>query len=321
MSAYSDSEDNFNYVGLVPHSQTLRRSERQRMPPEKSRGSLVDYQSGSEAGSEENEEERTDAWDGFLNPAIEQILGFDGSRYQVKLRDRSYIHLIWLEEDEILNEGRSGRLKLNRFKRDKLPMLLEDDWFDPTFLEVDRVLYTTEIFPVVHPRQASLVSDRWQGKCAFLLSKIMNFTKDGVPYGVAFFRVLDNESASDYLKMIRYPMDFITIHNRLYNGYYVEPIEFWKDLGFIFKNTQLYFTDKNTDSRVMCDTLRELSILIYKKWYQENTDSGPYTLYWVVPVPGVDSLSPEFIQLVLPASDSQCEMICLLYTSPSPRDS
>jgi hypothetical protein len=104
----------------------------------------------------------------------------------------------------------------------------ENKYFDPSFAEIDRVLCTTEIFPVIHPRQACLILEKWQGKCAIVLSKLMNFKKDDFCYGIPFLYPIDAsmQGGEYYLSKVRYPIDFSTIHNRLYNSYYSFPIEF-----------------------------------------------------------------------------------------------
>ena len=86
----------------------------------------------------------------------------------------------------------------------------------------------------------------------------MNFYKDNIAYASPFLDPVDpvNDNIPDYDNIVRYPMDLVQIHNRLLNGYYNHPSSFWKDLGFIFKNCQLYNSNSESDIRIMCDTLR-----------------------------------------------------------------
>lgn len=233
----------------------------------------------------------------MLNPPIDQILGFRDGKYLVKYKQRSYLHLQWLEEEEVYEEGRNGKAKLNRFLKERLNRTQTDDSkvFDQSFLEVDRVLCTTEIFPVIHPRQALLILEKWQGKCTVVLSKLMNFYKNEYSYGIPFLYPIDSSMVGGeyYLKKIRYPIDFSTIHNRLYNSYYSFPVEFWKDLGFVFKNCQLCVPNRLSEIRVICDTLRQLAIHLYKQW--QSTEDYKYSLRWLTLIPSVDVMSPEFL--------------------------
>ena len=211
----------------------------------------------------------------------------------------------WLTEKEVCEEGKNGRAKLNRFLKDRLNRVTteENKFFDPSFTEVDRVLCTTEIFPVIHPRQACQIGDKWQGKCAVILSKLMNFRKNGFAYGIPFLYPIEAsmEGGEFYLATVKYPMDFTTIHNRLYNSYYSFPLEFWKDLGFIFKNCQTCVPDRLNDIRVICDTLRQQAIHYYKQWYTE--EYGKYSLRWVTLVSGVDVTSPDILTTDLDLND------------------
>lgn len=82
----------------------------------------------------------------------------------VKYKDYSYLHLEWISEDEIVNDSKGGKNKLNRFNKmfdkkiregDYDPEAVENEkFFDPTFIEVDRILHTSELFPVIHPKKA-----------------------------------------------------------------------------------------------------------------------------------------------------------------------
>jgi chromodomain-helicase-DNA-binding protein 7 len=263
-------------------------------------------QSSSESEDEMEQEEPVpvDEWRAFFNPPIDIILGFRDGRYLVKFKGRSYLHTQWLPEDEILEDGRNGKLKLNRFLRDpNRPAEDVDALIDPNYLEIDRVLHTTELFPVIHPRQAALVSDRWQGLCASLLSKIINYRRNGICYSIPFLEPVDPESTlgMHYYKQVKYPIDLCSIHSRLYTGYYTNPTEFWKDLGFLFKNTQICFSDRTTDIRIASDTLRQIAIYLYKHWYlysrEVGIDPGPYSLRWVTLVDNYDVNSPEFINM------------------------
>jgi chromodomain-helicase-DNA-binding protein 7 len=209
----------------------------------------------------------------------------------------SYLHLEWLDEQQVYQEGKNGKVKLNRFHKDRLNSISIDEnkYFDPSFSEIDRVLCTTEIFPVIHPRQACLISEKWQGKCAIVLSKLINFRKNNYSYGIPFLYPIDSsmQGGEYYLSQVRYPIDFSTIHNRLYNSYYSFPMEFWKDLGFVFKNCQLCVPNRLAPIRFVCDTLRQIAIHLYKQWH--TPEHGKYSLRWVTLIPNKDVTSVEFL--------------------------
>jgi chromodomain-helicase-DNA-binding protein 7 len=58
-------------------------------------------------------------------------------------------------------------------------------------------------------------------------------------------------------------MDLGTVLNRLYLDYYVQPKNFWYELGLVFKNCRLYNRDEESEIRTLCDTLREAAIVLY----------------------------------------------------------
>ncbi|OMJ68517.1 hypothetical protein SteCoe_34011 [Stentor coeruleus] len=300
MSIYTSSDDNSDYGGFKSRLGQRRQSQR----VNSQRKYLIDEsESSQEIDAEELPE--IEPWKIVLKPPIDQILGYRDEKYLVKYKQISYLHLDWLTESEVCEEGKNGRAKLNRFLKDRLnrPTIDEGKFFDPNFVEVDRVLCTTEIFPVIHPRQACLIVDKWQGKCAVVLSKLMNFRKNNFCYGIPFLYPVEASMLGGeyYLKKVRYPMDFTTIHSRLYNSYYSFPMEFWKDLGFIFKNCHLCVEDRLSDIRIVCDTLRQLAIHFYKQWW--NLEYGKYTLRWVSLIRNIDVTSPEFLTTDIDETD------------------
>lgn len=38
-------------------------------------------------------------------------------------------------------------------------------------------------------------------------------------------------------------------------------------MGLVFKNCRAYNTDKESEIRILCDTLREAAILLYTQWH------------------------------------------------------
>lgn len=143
--------------------------------------------------------------------------------------------------------------------------------FDQQYCEVDRVIHTTELFPVIHPKKANEIKGKWSESLSMILSSLLNYTKDGICYGVHFMEPVNPEKikAEDYKMVIEAPMDLGTINNRVYLDYYKSPKDFWNDLGLVFKNCRQYFKDDSHELRIISDTLRELAIVFYKQWHDE----------------------------------------------------
>jgi len=83
----------------------------------------------------------------------------------------------------------------------------------------------------------------------------MNYKREGSIYGIVFYDMASEENIPDF-PQVKYHVDFCIIHNRLYNGYYTHPSEFWKDLGFIFKNCRVSYPNRMSTARVAGDILR-----------------------------------------------------------------
>jgi len=305
MSSYSDSEPSSDFdmqprgaLGPGPRRSQRQRSTAKYVPP--SYNETAENSDLGEAGEEPSsgEEEEVVSME-LLSPPIESILGRKEGLYLVKYKDRSYLHLQWLPRETILGHGRSGKIRLGRFEREvgHRQEEEEDRYFDPAFLEVDRVLCATEMFPIIHPRQAALVLNQWQGKCSAVLTRLANYRRQDTCYGVYFLQTPDHDP--DYPSIVSYIVDLTVIHNRIYNGFYTAPREFWLDLGFLFKNCQAYYTNRLSDMRVIGDTLRQIAIHLYKQWHTECTrdslDPGPFSLRWVTLVMDFDVMSPDFL--------------------------
>lgn len=77
----------------------------------------------------------------------------------------------------------------------------------------------------------------------------------------------ERDGIPNYKRIITNPMDFGTILNRLYLDYYKTVNQFWFDLGLVFRNCRLYFKDPDCDIRILCDTLCEVAIELYRQWH------------------------------------------------------
>lgn len=139
-------------------------------------------------------------------------------------------------------------------------MIDNERYFDPSYCEVDRIIHTTELFPVIHPKKANEIKGKWTEMPMLVVSKLLNFTKDDVHYGIFFMEPVNPErdGCPTYKKMIHYPMDFGTLLNRVYLDFYKNAQQFWNDLGFVFKNCRKFNKDPESDIRILCDTLREV---------------------------------------------------------------
>lgn len=77
----------------------------------------------------------------------------------------------------------------------------------------------------------------------------------------------ERDGIPNYKRIVTNPMDLGTLMNRLYLDYYKSPQQFWLDLGLVFRNCRIYFKDPDCDIRILCDTLCEVAICLYKQWH------------------------------------------------------
>lgn len=121
--------------------------------------------------------------------------------------------------------------KLNRFIRDfDLNVSKKNNSFpnyDGTYLEIDWVLDSTEIFPVLHPKKGSQIKKKWTYSLIKVLNFIANFEFEGIFYGVHMLYMNDD--------IIHFPeitnnLDLCVMINRVYLDYYSGVVPFWNDL-------------------------------------------------------------------------------------------
>lgn len=209
--------------------------------------------------------------------------------YLVKLKEYSYLHCQWMGGDELAELGKATKNKLNRFNKvfdQKIlervgsadqeidPFKEDNDYFDPSYVKVDKILKTAEIFPVVHSKKANEIKGKWSELVSRVVSKLLNYSKDGVPYGIYFMEPVNPEADNcpDYKKVVLHAMDLGTLSNRIYLDYYKSFGEVWRDLGHVFKNCRLYNANAESDIRVLGDTLREYAKLLYRQWHRLQSD-------------------------------------------------
>jgi hypothetical protein len=59
-------------------------------------------------------------------------------------------------------------------------------------------------------------------------------------------------------------MDLGTIINRIYLDCYKDPATIWRDIGLVFRNCRRFNTNSQEEIRIICDTLREVALLLYR---------------------------------------------------------
>jgi hypothetical protein len=135
-------------------------------------------------------------------------------------------------------------------------------------------LSAAEIFTVLHPKKANDVRGKWSEIPAYILSRLLNYSKDGVHYGVYFMEPVNPEkdNCPDYRKVVTHPIDLGTINNRIYLDYYKSLADIWKDIGYVFKNCRLYNSHEDSDIRILGDTLRELAIVLYREYFKNQNE-------------------------------------------------
>lgn len=79
-----------------------------------------------------------------------------------------------------------------------------------------------------------------------------------------------SEENHDYFKVVKFPIDFSTIINKLYLQMYPNPAAFWIELGLVFKNCRNYYEQDTFGNRKIANLLRHLAYHLYKIWYNKN---------------------------------------------------
>ena len=82
------------------------------------------------------------------------------------------------------------------------------EFFDQHYIVPDKILTSTNLFPIIHPRQAKNVIGTWRERCILVLQNIVCYRgSDGHYYSTPFIFLRTDDRAV---------MDFTTINNRLY---------------------------------------------------------------------------------------------------------
>ncbi|EER10793.1 bromodomain-containing protein, putative [Perkinsus marinus ATCC 50983] len=241
-----------------------------------------------------------------VHPSVEQIVyrrpvipddepepGED-FRYMCKLKGQSYLHLVSLKESE-LNEHRGTKQKLANFKRQlekrgsvtgATPPETDDDsdagthhynpHYDVRYLEVERVIDTTDLFAAVYPaRAAALERTSWQAYCLKIVASLMCLDIRGVKYADWFLRPIDPDrhGLPDYYQLVAEPMDLTTIQVKLYLNAYSGPQDFWADVQKIANNCQ-YYNAPDSDACIEMGMLKALFDKLYREWAALSRQPG-----------------------------------------------
>ena len=51
----------------------------------------------------------------------------------------------------------------------------DGNYHDPSYLEVDRIIQCTVMFPVIHPKKANEMKGKWCELAATVIHKLLNF--------------------------------------------------------------------------------------------------------------------------------------------------
>lgn len=110
-------------------------------------------------------------------------------KFLVKLEKRSYHQVVWKTRAELKGMGyevNSSSLKSvkNRMRKTQDLKLRNDQYFNPSFKIPDRILSSTEIFTAIHHKRANDIKGKWDETILMVGQKLVNFVKDGYPYGV-----------------------------------------------------------------------------------------------------------------------------------------
>ena len=192
----------------------------------------------------------------------------DKKEFFIKFQYLSFRHCKWLEEEELLDYDPNIKKKLKRFIKDfeyhqsggKKSSFLN---YDKKYLCVDRVLSSSELFPVIHPKKASQIKNKWSEKLLDVMRILVNFESENVFYGVHFLNLC--ELYPDFPE-IEINVDFSVIINRIYLDYYTSPSDFWKDILIVFDNLEKMNHYEINDRSDLIYRLKEISKFSFRRW-------------------------------------------------------
>ena len=67
--------------------------------------------------------------------------------------------------------------------------------FDKNFLIPERILSTTDMFPIIYPQRAEKIKGCWEERCIEIIKILINYRRDLVKYGIYFIEPFDSDDA------------------------------------------------------------------------------------------------------------------------------
>lgn len=101
----------------------------------------------------------------------------------------------------------------------------EEALSDFNIIEVDRILSSTDLFPIIHPKKANELKGKWCEPLIIIINKLLNYTgmQNDLPFHYAIY-FLSNEVQSIFNgngeTFIENSIDLLTIATKIYLGHY-----------------------------------------------------------------------------------------------------
>jgi chromodomain-helicase-DNA-binding protein 7 len=215
-----------------------------------------------------------------INPTIESIhcqrIENGKNEFFVKFQNLSFHHAKWMKEEEILTYDPNVKKKLKRFIKD-FEVFLESGKpieylnFDRKYLNVDRIINCSEMFPIIHPKKASQIKNQWTEILLEITRHLVNFENQKVFYGIHLLNLC--EIYPEFPEIQNF-VDFSVIINRIYLDDYKTPSCFWKDVLQIFDNFEIINgRQKNNDRAIIIYRLREAAKSCFRNWKNHHRNS------------------------------------------------
>lgn len=113
---------------------------------------------------------------------------------------------------------------------------LPSGYFNPNFLQADRILTSTDLFAAIHHKRANDIKGNWEESLLLVCQKLLNLVREDFPYGVVL------QEPHKHPQMARCPNNSVPeILNRIYLGCYKKASDFWKELGAAFTHYLEYY--------------------------------------------------------------------------------
>jgi hypothetical protein len=136
--------------------------------------------------------------------------------------------------------------------------------FDSAYQEVDWILDSSELFPVLHPKKSSQMINTPQYWMIQVMKFLINFKYKDINYGVPFLYL--NNLVQNWDEF-QYKLDFSIVLNWVYLEHYKEWHYFWRDLLKVLDiYNQLNKFQENEDQSVLLYRMKQLIIFSYQQW-------------------------------------------------------